>query len=358
LDEDLGECCPTLTRDGKRLYIASNTRPATFYCLDAEIGEPVWQYTLPQNSTLYSGGQISSPALSHDERTIYFGSGPWDSDLVVGPTTWLDDRFFALSDYGDSCGVKWIFKPDDPTDAVRFSFFGNPAVDNDSSIYIGSFNGYFYKLKDEGDHCEVLWKQSFVRDLETSETSYQEIWGSPTIGPDGSVYITSNDWNLHAFTPDGRKKWKFETGGETWTTPVISNNGLLIFGSEDGFIYGVQDNGETVSEIWRFPKKSRETWWGTAAVAADGTVIFGSEATQTREKGIYYAINEADGSFLWKTASLGLEARTHPAIGEDGTIYVGGGEGKNFYAIRGTAPLASSYWPKMQQNNLNSGRAE
>jgi outer membrane protein assembly factor BamB len=356
IDQDLGESCPTITPDGKRLYIGSNTRPASMYCVNTEDGAVNWKYTLPVNKTLYGGGLISSPALSHDEKTIYFGSGPWDSDLVVGPTTWLDDRFFALEDLGDSCREKWIFKPEDPTDAVRFSFFGNPAVDRDGSIYIGTFGGYLYKLRDAGDQCEVLWKHAFKRRVDTSPTEYQEVWGSPTLGPDGTVYITTNDWRLHAFTSGGDKKWHFETGGETWTTPVIANNGLLIFGSEDGHVYGIRDEGSRATEVWRFPEKSEETWWGTAAVAEDGTVIFGSEATQSKETGIYYAIDEKDGSFKWKTISLGMEARTHPAIALDGTIYAGGGEGKNFYALRGTAPLAGSYWPKMQQNNMNTGR--
>lgn len=356
IDEDLGESCPTLTKDGSRLYIGSNTRPANMYCVDTENGKVRWKYTLARNKTLFGGGLISSPALSHDEKTIYFGSGPWDSDLEVGPTTWLDDRFFALEDRGDSCHVKWIFKADDPTDAVRFSFFGNPVIDQEGFIYIGSFGGYFYKLRDGGDHCEVIWKYAFKRSVETSHTVYQEVWGSPTLGPDGTVYITTNDWRLHAFTPEGDRKWYFETGGETWTTPVIANNGLLIFGSEDGHVYGIRDEGSSAKEVWRFPEKSEETWWGTAAVAEDGTVIFGSEATKSRETGIYYAIDEEDGSFKWKTPSLGMEARTHPAIGDDGTIYLGGGEGRNFYAIRGSAPLAGSFWPKMQQNNLNSGR--
>jgi hypothetical protein len=143
LADDVGECCPTLSKDGKRLYIGSKTRPATMFCINTEDGSINWTYTVPPNNTLYSGGLISSPALSHDEKTIYFGTGPWDSDLEPGPTTWLDDRFIAVEDQGDTFKVKWIFKPEEVTDAVRFSFFGNPAIDNDGSIYTGSFNNIY-----------------------------------------------------------------------------------------------------------------------------------------------------------------------------------------------------------------------
>jgi outer membrane protein assembly factor BamB len=357
LAEDIGECCPTLTRDGKRLYVGSNTRPAKMFCVNADSGTLHWTYTIPPNKTLFGGGLVSSPALSQNEKTVYFGTGPWDSDLEPGPTTWLDDRFIALEDRGDTCQVKWIFKPGDRTDAVRFSFFGNPAIDRDGSIYIGSFNGYFYKLKDNVDHAAVLWKHAFIRNVETSVTSYQEVWGSPTLGPDGTVYITTNDWRLWAFNPDGSVKWTFDTDHETWTTPVLTNNGFIVFGSEDGYMYGIRDDKTRATEIWRYPEISGGAWWGTAAVASDGTVVFGSEVVEGIEKGVYYAIDEKDGSYKWQTPSLGFEARTHPAIGEDGTIYVCGGEEGNLYAVRGSAPLASSFWPKMQRNNLNSGSA-
>ncbi|MGB5849767.1 MAG: PQQ-binding-like beta-propeller repeat protein [Ignavibacteriaceae bacterium] len=355
LADDVGECCPTLSEDGKILYIGSNTRPARMFCINTEDGSIKWTYTITPNKTLYGGGLISSPALGHDEKTIYFGTGPWDSDLEPGPTTWLDDRFIALEDLGDTYKVKWIFKPEEETDAVRFSFFGNPAVDKDGSIYIGSFNGYFYKLKDEDNKCAVIWKHAFKRTLSTSVTLYQEVWGSPTIGSNGTVYISTNDWRLWAFNPDGSVKWYFDTDHETWTTPVITNNGLIVFGSEDGYIYGIRDNGIHPVEVWHYPEVSSGAWWGTAAVAADGTIIFGSEVIEGNERGVYYAIDEKDGSYKWQTPSLGFEARTHPAIGDDGTIYVCGGEAGNLYAIRGSAPLANTLWPKMQKDKYNSG---
>ena len=59
--------------------------------------------------------------------------------------------------------------------------------------------------------------------------------------------------------------------------------------------------------MWRYPEESQEAWWGTAAVTADGTIIFGSEVVQGNAKGVYYAISEKDGSYKWQTQAL-----THP----------------------------------------------
>jgi hypothetical protein len=62
-------------------------------------------------------------------------------------------------------------------------------------------------------------------------------WSSPAIGPDAAVYITTNDRRLWAFNPDGKIKWYFDTAHENRITPVFANNGLIVFGSEDGYLH-------------------------------------------------------------------------------------------------------------------------
>jgi len=44
-----------------------------------------------------------------------------------------------------------------------------------------------------------------------------------------------------------------------------------------------------------------------------------------------------------------------PAIGSDGTIYVGSGDG-HLYAIQGTGGLASTPWPMFRHDLRHSGR--
>jgi outer membrane protein assembly factor BamB len=68
------------------------------------------------------------------------------------------------------------------------------------------------------------------------------------------------------------------------------------------------------------------------AIGADGTVYVGSG------EGKLYAI-KADGTLKWAFASWGWVQFTSPAIGADGTVYVGEwGEGK-LYAIKADGTL-------------------
>jgi len=62
------------------------------------------------------------------------------------------------------------------------------------------------------------------------------------------------------------------------------------------------------------------------------------------------------GMFLWKFATGG-SVSSSPAIGSDGTVYVGS-QDKKLYAIRTDSKgLAKSPWPMRGQNSQHTGRA-
>ena len=66
-----------------------------------------------------------------------------------------------------------------------------------------------------------------------------------------------------------------------------------------------------------------------------------------------YAINP-NGSLKWKYKTDDRIYSSSPAIGSDGTIYVG--SGIYLYAIQGeSGGLADTPWPKFRKNNRNTG---
>jgi len=89
----------------------------------------------------------------------------------------------------------------------------------------------------------------------------------------------------------------------------------------------------------------------TAAVRADGTIIFGANDS------LVHALN-ADGSPKWTFATQDL-VETSPAIASDGSICVGSEDGK-VYSLNGTiAPLSTlSSWPMFNRDAVHSGRAD
>ena len=86
------------------------------------------------------------------------------------------------------------------------------------------------------------------------------------------------------------------------------------------------------------------------AIGSDGTVYVGSRTNKL------YAINGKSGVKLWEFET-GDIVDSSPAIGSDGTVYVGSMD-KKLYAIKTESlGLAKSPWPMRGQNAQHTGRA-
>jgi len=86
------------------------------------------------------------------------------------------------------------------------------------------------------------------------------------------------------------------------------------------------------------------------AIGPDGTVYVGSSDNKL------YAINGKTGVKLWEFETGGA-VFSSPAIGSDGTVYVGSQDNK-LYAIKTDSKgLANSPWPMRGQNARHTGRA-
>jgi outer membrane protein assembly factor BamB len=115
-------------------------------------------------------------------------------------------------------------------------------------------------------------------------------------------------------------KWKFETGGAVWSSPVVAG-GVVYFGSDDGYFYAV--DVETGQEKWRF--ETGDDVRSSPAIA-NNAVYFESF------DGYLYAVNVENGEKLWKynmTSEGGFSVRatyddylSSPAV-VDGTVYFG-----------------------------------
>ncbi len=74
-------------------------------------------------------------------------------------------------------------------------------------------------------------------DFETGD----EVYSSPAIGSDGTVYVGSADKKLHAInSKSGAKLWEFEMGDMVWSSPAVGPDGTIYVGSYDKKIYAIK----------------------------------------------------------------------------------------------------------------------
>jgi outer membrane protein assembly factor BamB len=235
----------------------------------------------PQNATVswtYETGDevASSPAIDGD-GTIYLGS--------------RDHKLYAMNPDGT---LKWTY----PTDGAINS---SPAIGHDGTIYVGSLDYNLYAINSDGT---LKWNYS----------AGGEINAPPTIGDDGTIYVGSYDHKLYALNPDGKLKCEYDVGGVIASSPTIDSDGVIYVGSSNGRLNALYpdctlkwESDSPIHGIWIHP-----------ALSPDGTVVY-----YGADDGHLYARNTSDGSIKWRSTWSYGGIQSSPAIGSDGTIYVG-----------------------------------
>ena len=117
------------------------------------------------------------------------------------------------------------------------------------------------------------------------------------------------------------------------SSPAIGSDGTVYVGSFDQKLYAI--NGKTGVKLWEFKTgewiddegNTHSGVYSSPAIGSDGTVYVGSVDNKL------YAINGKSGVKLWEFETGGL-VNSSPAIGSDGTVYVGSYD-KKLYAING-----------------------
>lgn len=163
-----------------------------------------------------------------------------------------------------------------------------------------------------------------------STSTAGNIVASPTVAPDGTIYIgvevglsgsLTPSGRLFAVKPDGTQRWQpFTTPDWVDTTPAVGMDGTIYFGCWDGKLYALRPDG---TQKWATTAGAFIT--SSPALGADGTIYFGSG------NGNLYALNP-DGAIKWTFAAADW-IESSPAVGPDGTIYFGSWD-KMVYALR------------------------
>ena len=150
-------------------------------------------------------------------------------------------------------------------------------------------------------------------DLKGEYSAGGKIRSSAAIGLDGVIYVGSYDGRLNALYPDCTLKWISDPPIHgIWTHPAISPDGTAVYhGADDGHLYARNTSNGSVK--WKSPY----TYGGvqsSPAIGSDGTIYVGTQY------GKLWALNPEYGSLKWEK-STSLSAWSSPAIGADSTIY-------------------------------------
>ena len=156
------------------------------------------------------------------------------------------------------------------------------------------------------------------------------IGSSPTVAGN-TVYVGCyTDGKVYAYsTSNGSLKWSAATGGNIFSSPVVSN-GIVYVGSYDGKLYAW--DATTGASKWTATTTAASAITASPAVN-NGIVYIGSSDHKV------YAFNAATGAPIW-TYSTGGAVEGSPIVG-NGTVYAGSDDGF-LYAL--SAATGAFYW--------------
>jgi len=247
-----------------KVYVGS--LDSNVYCLDAETGTYIWNYTT--GFCIY----FSSPTVI--DGKVYIGSG--------------DGNVYCLD--ADTGTYIWSYKTDDV-------IWSSPAI-ADNKVYIGSNDNNVYCL--DADTGTYIW----------SYTTGDNIQSSPAI-VNGKVYIGSNDNNVYCLDAEtGTNIWNYTTGALIQSSPAVVN-GKVYIGSRDGNVYCLDAGAGTY--IWSHKPGGQID---SSPAVFNGKVYFGSW------NGNLYCLDADTGWYIWNY-SVGSTIRfSSPAIA-DNKVYIG-----------------------------------
>jgi outer membrane protein assembly factor BamB len=249
-------------------------------------------------------------------------SHAWSVADTFGVKAQAKDTGNALSAWSAAHTI--VIRPKDTLRIWRYqikegaptSNYSSPAIGPDGTIYVGSQDFYLYAVNPDSTLKWRFQTGSVVR-------------SSPAIGADGTIYVGSYDNRLYAINSDGTVKWSYLTGSNIPSSPAITADGTIIFGSSNGNIYALNPDSTLK---WTY--STGQAVYSSPAIAPDGTIYCGSYDRYL------YALNQ-NGNLKWRYR-VGKDIQSSPAIAPDGTVYVGSDDGV-LYAINPDSTLKWSF---------------
>ncbi len=280
----LGKLCPA--KEPVLTYRGNNLRTGSTSNVAATAPALLWNYGAFASID-------ASPVIGRD-GTIYIAS--------------TDGYLYSLTQLG---ALRWSFR-------AQESIFSTPAIGSDGTIYFGDLAGNYYALNPDGTR---KWTYTFT------EGSDRRITASPAVSADGVSYVPSWSDQLCSVSAAGKPLWCVKLKGMLSSSPALDPAGNI-------YVTGQDIDQPTSFAVYKFaPNPPAQVWKFSANAGTDRNRAISTPAIDVQRGRLYAAMTgDATGTLFEIGLSDGRLARridfpkgilSSPAIGSDGTIYIG-----------------------------------
>ncbi|HEX7407839.1 MAG TPA: PQQ-binding-like beta-propeller repeat protein [Candidatus Binatia bacterium] len=284
---------PVLNSTEARIYIGSTD--GTLYALNTSDGT---QNTNFNFSTLGTEPITSTALLATRDNgdAVYLGGG---DGLLYGLTA----TGSALADYWPA--------------SIGNLISASPTVGNDGTVYVASLAGLLAGVCPNGVERFVL--------------SYAGIQSSPAQGADATLYFGADDSQLHAVQPDGPVKWTFSAAGPILAAPVFDADTNSIYVADNyGYVFKIGTDGKP-DPTFAFPPSACAG--NVKACPPSSPALAGDHLYLGSSNHNLYAIDKVTGAIVW-TVETGDAIESSPAVainGDQRIVVVGSNDGNVYF---------------------------
>ena len=236
-----------------------------------------------------------------------------ESRRVVYGTPVIDEGIIIVASYD---GKLHAVSVDDgrllETEPVTEEFVAGPAY-HDGIIYIGGSDGNMYAYR-----VEKISEGTFNFELEWKRELGSKIWSTASVFNDILIFGSLDHWVYGLDVNNGDTVWRYETGGAIASSPLVED-GTAYLGSFDSTFYAI--NAESGKEKWRFTESSN--WYWGKPIFFEGYIYAASL------DGKIYALESLTGNKKWESVTNGPIVGSPTVVRDmiifgstDGKIYV------------------------------------
>lgn len=272
---------------------------------------PQLDWTLPMDLSL-----TSAPVVDN-RGNIYIGS--------------TDNNLYAIDQRGNNI---WEYSTNGPITS-------SPAVDIVGNIYVGSTDQSFYAIQNNG---QLLWNHAVNSPINSSPTILSQLL--PT-----TIYTASQNGQVHAFFSTGSHLWSstsLQYGIDLSSPAITSNNKIAIstLGNSvawsSGKLHILNQNGSShCSYDTGFYQGDGSR--SSVSIMPNNNILLATKDSMGWGPGRLFIIDQ-NCNEVCRTADLNHH-HSSPAIADDGTIYLGSGNGlfaiNESCQVQWTAPTGS-----------------
>lgn len=306
---------------------------------------------LGEDGTVYASNGADVSAYDPDGNLLWtFVEDPPGGGFMAGPTVGPDGNVYAVSD-SLSAGLgafsltpdgdlRWSlagFEDHQPfgfrnaplafaAGRLYFAFDRVPECEGTGLISLRLADGSIDWCTDTSGHSRVatgLQGRAHLGalDLLTFDTDGELLWvgdvlqpGEPAVAPDGAVFLFGDNYDLHAFEPDGSVRWTVENaadGNFPSDPPALSPDGTaLVFGTglsfgENGAVHAHEP--ATGAELWTVPLTGpSEGATGPPAFSPDGSVVYVPTSTSSTSELVAIQVHDEGAGLVISPPEPGI----------------------------------------------------